>query len=102
MTFSSFRSRRSQHSRKPKVLKGKDIPSLAEYIKSEDCKNVILMVRGDFSLPTTAAALIVIIKKNSYISDSEFSWALVGLFRVMHEARYYTDFFVFPDHFAGQ
>ena len=44
MTFGIW-NRRSQHSRKPKVLKGKDIPSLAEYIKSEECKNVILMVR---------------------------------------------------------
>jgi len=45
MTF-SIRNRRSQ---KPKVLKGKDIPSLAEYIKSEECKNVILMLGAGVS-----------------------------------------------------
>lgn len=28
----------------PKVLKGRDIPSLAEYIKSKQCENVFLMV----------------------------------------------------------
>ena len=30
--------------KKPKVLKGKDIPSLAKYIKSDGCKNIVLMV----------------------------------------------------------
>ena len=43
MIFGSRRNRRSQ--REPKVLRGKDIPALAEYIKSEECKNVFLMVR---------------------------------------------------------
>jgi NAD-dependent histone deacetylase SIR2 len=45
MTF-SIRNRRSQ---KPKVLKGKDIPALAEYIKSKECKNVILMLGAGVS-----------------------------------------------------
>lgn len=29
----------------PQVLKGRDISSLAKYIKSSECKNVYLMVR---------------------------------------------------------
>jgi len=41
-----IRNRRSQ---KPKVLKGQDIPSLAEYIKSTECKNVILMLGAGVS-----------------------------------------------------
>ena len=28
----------------PEVLEGRDIPSLAKYIKSENCKNVFVMV----------------------------------------------------------
>jgi len=49
MTFSSIRNRWAPQSRKPKVLKGKDIPSLAEYIKSDECKNVILLLGAGVS-----------------------------------------------------
>ncbi|PPQ68375.1 hypothetical protein CVT24_004796 [Panaeolus cyanescens] len=36
-------------SRKPKVLKRRDIPSLAKYIKSERCKNVFFMIGAGIS-----------------------------------------------------
>ena len=29
----------------PEVLEGRDIPSLAKYIKSDECKNIFVMVR---------------------------------------------------------
>lgn len=35
--------------KKPKVLKGKDIPSLAKYIKSDGCKNIVLMLGAGVS-----------------------------------------------------
>lgn len=33
----------------PEVLEGRDIPSLAKYIKSDKCKNVFLMVSACYS-----------------------------------------------------
>jgi len=48
----SFRFRfghRADDPEKPKVLKGKDIPSLAKYIKSTGCQNVTLMLGAGVS-----------------------------------------------------
>lgn len=39
-----FADQRRVNSQTPKVLKKKDIPSIAQYIKSKDCKNIFLMV----------------------------------------------------------
>lgn len=36
---------KKKHAQKPKTLKTKDIPGLAEYIKSNKCNNIALMVR---------------------------------------------------------
>ncbi|KAF8810218.1 NAD-dependent deacetylase sirtuin-2 [Phlegmacium glaucopus] len=44
-----LKNRRSQHSKEPKILKGKDIPSLAQYIKSKECENVILLLGAGVS-----------------------------------------------------
>lgn len=81
MTFSSILNRRSQNSRKPKVLKGKDIPSLAEYIKSDECKNVILLVRWFASLQAQWS-----------LKPFWFSWALVGLSCTNAQGRYWSCF----------
>ncbi|KAF8157982.1 DHS-like NAD/FAD-binding domain-containing protein [Crassisporium funariophilum] len=40
---------RRVHSGKPKVLKSRDVPSIAEYIKSKECKNIILMLGAGVS-----------------------------------------------------
>ncbi|KAF8965118.1 DHS-like NAD/FAD-binding domain-containing protein [Flammula alnicola] len=54
-------SRRQNHPGKPKVLPGRDIPSLAEYIKSKNCKNIMVMLgAGAFTwviFPSTCAAI---------------------------------------------
>lgn len=41
--FSTER-RKTNNQPKPNVLKGRDVPSLAEYITSGKCKKVVLMV----------------------------------------------------------
>ncbi|KAF8885676.1 DHS-like NAD/FAD-binding domain-containing protein [Gymnopilus junonius] len=47
MNFGS--NRRGGQGKKPKVLSGKDIPSLVKYMKSKDCKNVFLMLGAGVS-----------------------------------------------------
>jgi len=36
--------RRKNHTGKPKVLSGRDVPSLAKFISSKDCQHVVLML----------------------------------------------------------
>lgn len=43
MTMGNKTSDRS-NSKKPHILEIRDIPSIAKYIKSEECKNVFVMV----------------------------------------------------------
>ncbi|KAF4617784.1 hypothetical protein D9613_006168 [Agrocybe pediades] len=45
----SFGRRNRSHNSKPKVLSQKDIPGLAKYIKSNDCKNIVLMIGAGVS-----------------------------------------------------
>ncbi|KIM40877.1 hypothetical protein M413DRAFT_445656 [Hebeloma cylindrosporum] len=39
-----FGRRRKNHTEKPKVLSGRDVPSLAKFISSKDCQRIVLMV----------------------------------------------------------
>lgn len=41
---------------KPKVLSGRDIPSLAKFINSKDCQKVVLMVRLKWTFLSDPAA----------------------------------------------
>lgn len=35
------------------MLEGRDIPSVAKFLKSDECKNVFLMVRTPFVIPSS-------------------------------------------------
>jgi len=41
--------RRKNHTGKPKVLSGRDVPSLAKFISSKDCQHVVLMLGAGVS-----------------------------------------------------
>jgi len=79
--------RRPINSSKPKVLKARDLPSLAQYILSKDCKNVMLMV-GDLSRPQLAFSRLIAITSPARCRCAvcliQFTWRTRLIWLLLH------------------